>query len=89
MDCSPQALAIAAACFTQCLGAAQLDAIETYLSCQIANSGGGGGGGTQVYISNYGGVAPVFVPLITPSIAFDTSTGPPYQMWTYNGSAWV
>lgn len=90
MNCSPQSLANAARCFQSCLTAGQLDAVETYLSCQIANSGGGGGGGaTQVFLGNYGGVAPGFSPTTSPVIAFDTSTGPPYTMWVWNGSAWT
>ena len=47
ISCAPNDLAIAANCLLGSLSAAQLDAIETYLACQIANtSGGGGGSGT-------------------------------------------
>lgn len=88
MDCSPQALAISAACFAQCLGDSQLDAIETYLSCQIAN-GGGGGGATQVFIGDYGGNEPNFIPTVTPAVAFDSSTTAPYDMWVWDGSSWT
>lgn len=89
MNCSPQELANAARCFQACLSASQLDAVETYLSCQIANNGGGGGGATQVFIDDYSGAEPGFTPTTSPVIAFDTSTGPPYDMWVWNGSSWA
>lgn len=45
-------------------------------------------GPVQVYVDNYGGAAPTTTPTV-PSIAFDTSTPQPYEMWVWNGSAWV
>ncbi len=43
MTCTPDALAELSVCFLQFPG--MLDAIETYLICQVANNGGGGGSG--------------------------------------------
>ena len=36
-DCDPNALATAATCFAEGLDTGQMNAIETYLSCQIGN----------------------------------------------------
>jgi hypothetical protein len=86
MDCSPQALAIAASCYARCLSAAQLDAAETYLSCQIANSGGGGGGQTQVYSGHYAGGQPSQTPTSSAAIAYDLDD--PFNVWYWDGSSW-
>lgn len=43
VDCDPNALATAATCYLASLSAAQLDAIETYLLCQLASAPAGGG----------------------------------------------
>lgn len=87
MDCDPQSLVVAASAFMAKLSQAQMDGIETYLSCQIANSGGGGGGLTEVYNGNYGGASPPIVPTAPAAIADDLDS--PYKHWIWNGSAWV
>lgn len=43
MTCTPDALAELVSCFLA-LDAGTIDAIETYLVCQVANAGGGGSG---------------------------------------------
>ena len=85
MDCDPQALVIAASNFTNRLSAAQMDGIETYLSCQIA-SGGGGGGENRVFVGSYGGNPPPFSPTTSTATADDTD--PPFNHWVWNGSTW-
>ena len=45
MDCTPSSLLSLAKCF-DCLTVNQLEAVETYLLCQIVSSGGTGGGGS-------------------------------------------
>lgn len=89
MTCTPAALADAAKCFVASLSAGQLDAIETYLSCQIANAGGGTGSLVQVYSGHYGGVAPGFSPAATAAIAYDLDTPVPYDEWKWDGTQWV
>lgn len=86
MTCTPQALAVLAACFKSSLSTNQLDAIETYLSCQIANSGGGSGSLVQVFKGNYGGVAPTDTPTASAAVAYDLDA--PNREWYWTGSAW-
>ena len=43
MACDPNTLLANANCIEQCLMEGQMNAIETYLYCQIAAGGGGGG----------------------------------------------
>ena len=85
MTCTPEALANEARCFVASLSAGQLDAIETYLSCQIANAGGGGGD-PQVFSGNYAGAAPPDVPTTSAAFAYDLDS--PYDTWVWNGAAW-
>ena len=66
------------------IGSIQQMALQTYLLCQLTNSGGGGGS-TQVFAANYGGVAPATTPTTTSAIAVDTSTG---TVWYWYSSAW-
>jgi len=89
MDCNPQALVIAASDFINRLSAAQMDGIETYLSCQVASGGGGGGAATHVQYFNghYAGAAPGIVPTETAAIADDLDS--PYKHWVWNGAAWI
>ena len=84
MTCTPENLANLARCFAAGLSAGQMDAIETYLSCQIANAGAGGG--TQVFSGNYGGAAPGDVPTGA-AVAYDLDA--PFDFWTWDGAAWI
>lgn len=89
MTCTPEALAAAARAFVGSLSAAQLDAIETFLSCQIANSGGGGGGGSgeqQVFVGHYGGNEPTETPTASAAIGIDEDS--PNNIWKWNGINW-
>jgi hypothetical protein len=52
MTCDPGTLLNATAAF-QMLSEKQLLAINSYLLCQILNSGGGGGGTNQLYTGSY------------------------------------
>lgn len=86
MTCTPAFLANAARCFAGALSAGQMDGIETYLSCQIANSGGGGGA-VQVFSGNYGGAAPGDVPTTSAAFAYDLDN--PFTQWVWDGAAWT
>jgi len=79
-------LSIAAACFTAALSAAQLDAIETMLSCQIASGGGGGGSAVRVFSGHYAGGTPTDTPTASAAIAYDLDS--PFNTWHWYGSAW-
>ena len=86
MVCNPRELVNAARCFYTCLSVPQLDAIETYLVCQIASGGGGIPGSTQVFSGNYGGIAPEITPTTPAAVAYDLDS--PFNFWTWNGTAW-
>lgn len=86
MTCTPTALAYEARCFADCLSSAQLDAIETYLSCQIANAGGGEGSLVQVFSGNYGGGTPTQTPTSPAAVAYDLDS--PFNFWHWDGAAW-
>lgn len=88
MNCSPNSLCTAATLAGYMnMSVKQQMAVETYLDCQIANSGGGGGGGgsANIYVANYGGITPTPAPVGT-ATAFDTSNG---SIWAYDGSNWI
>jgi len=60
-SCLPKDLVAQATCL-ECLSVPQLEAIQAYLLCQIANNGGGGGSTAKVYralLTQAGGAAPV------------------------------
>jgi hypothetical protein len=85
MECTPTALAYEARCFADCLSSAQLDAIETYLSCQIAN-GTGGGAAQRVFNGHYGGGTPTQTPVVDSAIADDLDE--PFNHWVWDGTTW-
>lgn len=85
MVCDPKLLINEARNFYTCLNAAQLDAIETYLSCRIANAGGGGA--VQVFNGNYGGGPPTQTPSSSAAIAYDLDS--PFTQFTWSGTSWV
>jgi len=88
MDCDPQSLVIAASNFMSRFSAAQMDGIETYLSCQVANGGGSSTGlKAQYYNGHYGGSAPGIVPTVSAATADDLDS--PYKHWVWNGATWI
>jgi hypothetical protein len=76
-------LAELAACLKG-LSQPQQDAIQTYLLCEIANTGGGGGS-ADLQAADYSGVAPGWTPTGTLGIAVDTVTE---QIWWYYSGTW-
>jgi hypothetical protein len=88
MDCSPDALAELIPCFLN-QEAGTLDAIETYLVCQLANGGGGGGGGSPI---SSGVVDPVAAPTnpAVDNVYFNIVNLAAITMWLWpaGGAAW-
>ena len=77
-SCLPKDLVAAATCL-ECLSIAQLEAIQAYLLCQIANNGGGGGSTAKVYralLTQSGANAPVA------TVLENTLGGTP--VWSYS-----
>lgn len=90
VSCNPETLAAAAVEFLpSSVSPAMLNAIETYLVCQLNQSGGGGGGGgvQRVFSGNYGGGTPSDTPIASEAIAYDLD--PPNNFWIWTGSAWI
>ena len=86
VDCSPESLLEAAKCYLAEMSPEQLDAVETYLACQIATSGGGGGGGTiQVFQDHTG--SPPGDPT-KPALSFPTGGGTISQ-WDVDSQSWL
>lgn len=86
MDCDAQSLVVAASDFASRLSAAQMDGIEAYISCQIANAGGGSGSLVQYFNGHYGGGPPNVIPTAASATADDLDD--PYNHWIWNGSVW-
>lgn len=81
ISCDTEALAALARCFS-CLSPVTLQEIQTYLLCQLANSGGGGGGG-ETFITS-GAADPVADPGIAAAMYINTTT---YSAWEWNDAA--
>jgi hypothetical protein len=84
MICTPETLLNAAACF-QCLSEKQLAAINSYLLCQILNTGGTGGGGSSFSGS---GAPTTQVPTGTSGTYYDYTNNVNYQ-WNPVSNTWV
>jgi hypothetical protein len=84
MICTPETLLKAAACF-QCLSEKQLAAINSYLLCQILNTGGTGGGGSSFSGS---GAPTTQVPSGNSGTYYDYTNNVNYQ-WNPVTMTWV
>lgn len=87
ISCDPNDLAAAARCF-KCLSGATLEEVQTYLLCQILNSGGTGGSGgtTQVFSGN--GNPNGVVTATEPALYYDKVTGILYQKTGAGNTGW-
>ena len=92
MDCDIDTLAEEARCYLANFSEGQMDAVETWLVCQVANSGGGGGGGSgqiKNYISDPNTELVVPDDLTKPAIAYPTVSGVgPTYYWDVGDQNW-
>jgi len=86
VTCTTSNLSELAACFS-CLSPQELQAIQTYLLCQLANDGGGGGGGDTITTAEVWAASgvPAHTPTIDRQIYLNTDDGTQYNWYS---SAW-
>lgn len=89
VECDPKALMSESTLYWSCLTPPQFDSIETMFFCLFVNTCGCGGGGVgqqQVFIGEYGGVAPGITPTATNAVALDKDEG--NNVWWWDGTTW-
>jgi len=89
MICTPQALANASECILESMDFGMMDAAETYLTCQVANSGGGGGGGNAQLVLYTSGTPTNPTNTGAPAIAYDPTGNLPTLGWNTTTLAWT
>ena len=89
INCDPSSLANAARCFSSCIPVGEMQAVITYLLCQLVTSGGTGSGQITQYFGaspTADGVVPANISSPAISYKFD-GTGPTYT-WNTTTHVW-
>lgn len=90
VTCDANTLATNAACFVGCLSEGQLNAVITYLLCQLAVGGGGGGGANNnvIYVADPNAEALVPPDQTKPSFTYSLNFTLPVMTWNTSTLSW-